>query len=290
MIIKASGPFDYALNYAFMDQQDDCLYRTHNNVIRKAIQLHGNAVLLEVKAGPKDAVEVDVLVNDGVEETDIEDYVVEWLDLDYDMAAFYDFANHDPRLRGIVEELYGYRMIGTPDIMEGLTWAILGQQINMQFAFVLKRRLVEYFNHYVEFEEEKYWIMPSPAEILSLDIESMRKMQISYRKAEYLHRCAEGIQKSTLSKTNLQQMGSYEIVLEHLISVKGIGPWSANTVLMRTLKFRNAVPIGDAGLRNAIKITDNLDEKPSADYIRSVTDEWGDNGAYATIYMWRILG
>lgn len=290
MIIKARGPFDYALNYAFMDQQDDCLYHTSDNTIRKAVSVGGHPVLLEVKAGPKDAVEVDVLVNDGVQQADIEQYVMEWLDLDYDMTAFYDFASSNPRLRAIVQELYGYRMICTLDMMEGLAWSILGQQINMRFAFVLKRRLVEYFNHYIEFEGEKYWLMPSAEEILSLDVESMREMQISYRKAEYLHRCAEGIETGTLSKTHLWRMGSYQEVLKHLTSIKGIGPWSANTVLMRTLKFRNAVPIGDAGLRNAIRITDNLIEKPSPEYIRSVTDEWGDNGAYATVYMWRILG
>ncbi|MFC3418632.1 DNA-3-methyladenine glycosylase family protein [Salinicoccus hispanicus] len=290
MIIRAEGPFDYALNYEFMAQQDDCLYRTGGNAVRKAVSLDGNRVLLEVKEGPEDAVRVDILVNEGALESDIERYVTEWLDLDYDMTAFYDFASGDQRLAAIVQELYGYRMICTLDMMEALTWSILGQQINMKFAFILKRRLVEHFNHHIEFEGEKYWLMPAAGELLSLDVELMREMQISYRKAEYLHRCAKGIETGTLSKDHLQRIGSYQDVLDHLTSVKGIGPWSANSVLMRTLKFRNAVPIGDAGLKNAIRITDRLEEKPSPGYIRSVTDGWGDNGAYATLYMWRILG
>ncbi|TVT27700.1 DNA-3-methyladenine glycosylase 2 family protein [Salinicoccus cyprini] len=290
MIIRAQGPFDYALNYEFMAQQDDCLYRTENNNVRKAVSLDGQRVLLEVGEGPENAVEVDILLNEGAAESDIAQYVAEWLDLEYDMAAFYDFARKDKRLAAVVQELYGYRMICTLDMMEALTWSIVGQQINMRFAFILKRRLVEHFNHYIEFEGEKYWLMPEAREILSLDVEAMREMQISYRKAEYLHRCAEGIETGILSKAHLQRMGGYQEVLDHLTSIKGIGPWSANSVLMRTLKFRNAVPIGDAGLRNAIRITDNLEEKPSAGYIRSVTDEWGDNGAYATLYMWRILG
>ncbi|WP_342387440.1 DNA-3-methyladenine glycosylase family protein [Salinicoccus bachuensis] len=291
MMIRANGPFNYGLAYDFMAQQDDCLYRAQSGAIRKAAVFDGSRVLFEVSEGPEsDSVEVAILMNEGVPESAVEDYVTEWLDLEYDLEAFYRFAHHDSRLRHVVETLHGYRMTCTVDMMEALLWSVLGQQINMRFAFTLKRRLVEHFDHHIEFEGEQYWLMPEPAEILALDTESMRNMQISYRKAEYIHRCAEGIEAETLSKTHLERMDDYETALAHLTSVKGIGPWSANSVLMRTLKFRNAVPIGDAGLRNAIRMTDDLEEKPDRAYIQAVTDQWNGYGAYATLYMWRVLG
>ncbi|WP_031546550.1 DNA-3-methyladenine glycosylase family protein [Salinicoccus luteus] len=291
MMIRANGPFDYGLAYDFMAQQDDCLYRAQAGTIRKAAVLDGLRVLFEVSEGSEaNSVEVAILMNEGVPESTVRNYVIEWFDLEYDLDAFYRFARQDGRLGPVVETLYGYRMTCTVDMMEGLLWSVLGQQINMRFAFTLKRRLVEHFGHHIAFEGERYWLMPEPAEILALDTESMRSMQISYRKAEYIHRCADGIEAGTLSKAFLERMDDYESALAHLTSIKGIGPWSANSVLMRTLKFRNAVPIGDAGLKNAIRMTDNLEEKPDRAYIQAVTDEWGGHGAYATLYMWRVLG
>ena len=291
MMIRANGAFDYGLAYDFMDQQDDCLYRTEAGTVRKAVVLEGTRVLFEVSEGPEDnSVEVAILMNEGVPESLVKDYVAEWFDLEYDLDAFYRFARGDDRLSPVVETLHGYRMNCTVNMMEGLLWSVLGQQINMRFAFTLKRRLIEHFGHHIEFEGERYWLMPEAREFLSLDTESMRSMQVSYRKAEYIHRCAAGIEEGTLSKAHLERMADYETALAHLTSFKGIGPWSANSVLMRTLKFRNAVPVGDAGLKNAIRMTDDLEEKPDRAYIQSVTDTWGGYGAYATLYMWRVLG
>ena len=289
MRIEANGPFNYTMTYDFMAKQDDCLYEAHEGKLRRAVHIDGKAVLFEVTSHSKDAVAVDILYNEGAKEGHIRKYVVDWLDLDYDLEAFYRFAAADPRLSQIIGERTGYRMTCKPDIMEALMWAVLGQQINMAFAYILKRRIVEHFGHHVEYEGRKYWLMPTSEELSSLDAETLRDMQVSYRKAEYLGLCAAGVKNGELSKGKLLAMGDYDAVLKYMTSFKGIGPWSANTVLMRTLKYRNAVPIGDAGLRNAIRLTDGLEERPDKAYIISVIEGWGGYGAYATLYMWHIL-
>lgn len=291
MILHANGPFSYQAMYDFMSVQDDCLYATAEGKVRRAEVFEGKRVLFELSESVKsDAVDVEILYNEGVEERLVREYVADWFDLDYDLERFYDFAASDTRFKEVTRELYGFRMLAYVNIVDVLMWSILGQQINMKFAFTLKERLVAHFNHFVEYDGEKYWIMPSAAELLTLSVEEMREMQISNRKAEYILNCAEGMKNGVLSKEHLQSFGDYDEAMAHLTKVKGIGPWSANVVLMRTIKFRHAVPIGDAGLRNAFRITDGLEVKPTAGYMERIISGWGEFGTYATLYMWRILG
>lgn len=291
MILHADGPLDYQIMYDFMAAQDDCLYATADGKVRRAEIFDGKRVLFELsESAEPDAVDVEVLYNEGAKEQMIREYVAEWFDLDYDLERFYGFAAEDARFETVTQKLYGFRMLAYVNITDALVWSIIGQQINMKFAFVLKERLVAHFSHFVEYEGRKYWIMPSADELLTLSVPEMREMQISNRKAEYIMNCAAGIKEGTLTKEYLRSFGSYEDAMAHLTKVKGIGPWSANVVLMRTIKFRHAVPIGDAGLRNAFKIIDNLDEKPDGRYMEQIISQWGEFGTYATLYMWRVLG
>ncbi|WP_411842395.1 DNA-3-methyladenine glycosylase family protein [Salinicoccus sp. HZC-1] len=291
MILRANGPLDYRIMYDFMAVQDDCLYTTVDQKVRKAESFDGRRVLFELsESAEPDSVNVEILYNEGVEEKVVAAYVTDWFDLDYDLNRFYKFAGGNARLREVTQRLHGFRMLAYVDIVDVLVWSIIGQQINMKFAFALKRRLVEHFNHSVEYEGEQYRLMPSAEELLTLSVKEMREMQISTRKAEYIRNCAQGIIDGELSKEYLQSFEHYDAAKAHLTKVKGIGPWSANVVLMRTIKFRHAIPVGDAGLRNAFKITDQLDDKPDRAYMEKIMSEWGAFGTYATLYTWRILG
>ena len=49
-------------------------------------------------------------------------------------------------------------LLGITDLFEALSWGIIGQQINLTYAYTLKRRLVETFGSYVEWNGRKHWI------------------------------------------------------------------------------------------------------------------------------------
>ena len=291
MILSANGPFDYSRMYEFMALQDDCLYETKAGRVRRAEIFDGKPVLFELsEASESNALNLDILHNDGADEALVIDYVKDWFDLEYDINAFYAFASKDDRLKAVARELEGFRMLAYVDMTDVLVWAVLGQQINMKFAFELKRRLVQHFDHYIEYEGTKYWMMPGARELFDMELSVMRGMQISSSKSEYIKNCASGLLDGSLAKAYLERFDDYGRALSHLTRVKGIGPWSANVILMRTIKFRNAIPIGDAGLKNALWATDGLNDKPTREYINEVISQWGDFGTYATLYMWRVLG
>ncbi|SRR5699024_243861 len=290
MEIKANGPYRFDETLDYMKHQDDCLYRVMDDEIYKAEWFHGNKVLMKLSESEGGGVNIGTVVNESANADEIKRYCEDWLDLDYDLDGFYQFAEKDKRLSGLIDGHYGYRMVGKVNIADAFLWSILGQQITKSFAYVLKRRVIEYCGHFIEYKGEKFYLMPSAGEIAGIDSEVLRKMQISTRKTEYIKGVLASVESGELSKSYLESFDDYDEVFKHLTSFRGIGPWSANTVLMRTLKFRNAVPVGDAGIKNAIKRVDGLDAAPSKGYINEITDEWGRFGMYGTLYMWGALG
>lgn len=289
MEIKANGPYRFDETLDYMKKQDDCLYKIIDDEIYKAEWFEGKRVLMKLSASAAGGVNVKILVNEGADSREIKRYCEEWLDLDYDLDEFYQFAGMDKRLSSLIDNHYGYRMVGKVDIADAFLWSILGQQITMSFAYVLKRRVIEYCGHHIEYDGEKFYLLPDAGEIAGIDSEVLREMQISTRKTEYIKGVLGSVESGELSKTYLETFDDYDEVFRHLTSFRGIGPWSANTVLMRALKFRNAVPIGDAGIKNAIKLVDGMGAAPSKQYVNEITDEWGRFGMYGTLYMWGAL-
>ncbi len=74
-----------------------------------------------------------------------------------------------------------------------------------------------------------------------------------------------------------------------LVGSRGIGPWTANYVLLRCLRFPTALPIEDVGLHNAIKLLLGMDRKPTVEEIREPAKPWAGWESYATFYLWRAL-
>lgn len=152
--------------------------------------------------------------------------------------------------------------MGIPDLFEALCWGILGQQINLTFAYTLKRRFVESFGEHIEWNGQKYWIFPSPEFIANLTVKDLTKLKMTTRKCEYLIGVAKLITQGNLSKESFIK-SDLKDAEKTLTDIRGIGPWTANYVLMRCLKFPSAFPIDDVGLHNVIKLLTGSDHKPT---------------------------
>ena len=76
---------------------------------------------------------------------------------------------------------------------------------------------------------------------------------------------------------------------KNLIKIRGIGPWTANYVLMRCLRFQTAFPIDDVGLMHSIKTLRHMNRKPTKDEILEVSFPWKNWESYAVFYLWRVL-
>src|SRR5699024_5480065 len=99
------------------------------------------------------------------EKEQIVHYIADWFDLATDIEPFYEIAKNDSLLQPLLPDLYGLRIIGVPSLFEALCWAILGQQINLPFAYRLIRGFIQDIGRATYFELEAYWTFPKPEDI-----------------------------------------------------------------------------------------------------------------------------
>lgn len=220
----------------------------------------------------------------------VRQYVCDWLDWHRDMAPFYEMAANDPLLRGPADRFHGLRLVGVPDLFEALGWAILGQQINLAFAYTLKRRLVEaYGDSAVDERGVRHWTFPAAETVAALRPEDLTAMSITTKKAEYLISVAGLVADGSLTKERLLSAGSLREAERTLTSIRGIGPWTAHYVAMRCLRFPDAFPIQDVGLHLAIRKILGTEAKPAIPEILGLSAGWRGWEAYATFFLWRTL-
>ena len=73
-----------------------------------------------------------------------------------------------------------------------------------------------------------------------------------------------------------------------LLAVHGLGPWSVNYLMMRSLGFADCVPIGDTGVTSGLKAIFKLEERPDADAARRLMSVFSPHRSLATAHLWQI--
>ncbi|WP_083252034.1 DNA-3-methyladenine glycosylase family protein [Pedobacter steynii] len=273
----------------FLDRDfDDCMLKVSRDGVTKAILLHETIVLVNVKATEEELL-VSVLHGELKDEVVLKEYIENWFDIRLDLKPFYALLRKDPRLSFMEESYHGLRLVGIPDMFEAICWAIIGQQINLTFAYKLKRRLVERYGQALEFEGEVYYLFPDAAVLAEAGMEELQQMQLSRSKALYLTLIAQAFTDKSLSKDRLLQMPDLASRQKALMVVKGVGMWTANYTLMKCLKERSCIPFGDAGLLNALINHGIIADKKQNQEIERFFSAYPSWESYLVFYLWRSL-
>ncbi|MCM0623967.1 DNA-3-methyladenine glycosylase [Lysinibacillus sp. OL1_EC] len=293
MIITLPANFDMNANLGYLTREkNECLYEIENNIITKVIAIGEMQSLVQISVIDNQQMVVQFLNGsrpiEKREREKIATYILEWFDLDNDLTPFYEMANTDPLLQIPAQKFYGLRVIGIPDLFEALCWGVLGQQINLAFAYSLKRQFVESFGDSIEWNGKKYWVFPPYERIAQLEPTDLAAIKMTVKKSEYIIGIARLMACGELSKEQLMKM-NFKEAEKSLIKIRGIGPWTANYVLMRCLRFQTAFPIDDVGLINSIKTLRNMNQKPTKEEILALSIPWKNWESYATFYLWRVL-
>jgi DNA-3-methyladenine glycosylase II len=165
------------------------------------------------------------------------------LGADFDLAAFTAFAQGDPALARLAARLAGFRPPLAPDPFEALVGSITAQQVSLQSAFAVRSRLIERFGE----RAEHAWAFPTQARIAAAREDELMALGFSRRKAEYVL----GLARSGLDLEGLAALADEE-VKRSIVSLRGLGEWTADWFLARHLARPRAWPAGDLGLRKAV--------------------------------------
>lgn len=271
----------------FLDRNyDDCLHEVRPDAVRKALFIDNEPSLIEITENNNHLL-ISVLTGNNSEKLIIE-FVKDWFDYDRDMTIFHKLLHQDSDLKYMATDYNGLRLMGIPDLFEALCWSIIGQQINLTFAYKLKRRFTETYGTKLTYGNSDYYLFPKPEIVAKIKVEELLPLQFSNRKAEYLIEIAKQFVSGNISKVILSEHTTAEAI-RLLVSVRGIGEWTANYALMKSLKRLECVTYGDVGLYNALHNLKGFPKRPSRSELDLFFDNFKDWEAYTVFYLWRSL-
>ncbi len=169
---------------------------------------------------------------------------------------------------------------GRPDDRYGaLVRAIAGQQLSVKAAQAIWRKLIARFDGKT----------PTPEQILADDPDELRVAAgFSRAKVAYLRSLAEHVVSGELRLDELDSLSDGDVMRE-LTAVKGIGEWSAHMFLMFTLHRQDVLPVGDLGIRNAVRDAYGLPAAPKPAEMIELAEPWRPYRTRASLYLWRSL-
>jgi DNA-3-methyladenine glycosylase II len=196
--------------------------------------IDGREVRIEAAEGGVDVQPLDAV---------IEPVARKLLGAEFDLDAFYAFAQREPVLAGLVAELRGLRPPIAVEPFESLVTSITAQQVSLRAAFAIRNRLIERFG----VRAEHAYAFPTRERLALAEPEELAALGFSRRKADYV----VGLARSDLDLDGLAALPG-EKVKAQLTALSGIGEWTADWFLARHLARPEAWPAGDLGVRKAV--------------------------------------
>jgi DNA-3-methyladenine glycosylase II len=125
--------------------------------------------------------------------------------------------------------------------------------------------------------------------LLAVPEETLRGAGVSGAKARALKDLAgKGVARQLPSVDRLAAMDD-EAIVEALTIVRGIGPWTAQMLLMFRLGRPDVLPVSDYGIRAGLQLVHGLDELPDARELTARAEAWRPFRTLACLYLWRAL-
>jgi DNA-3-methyladenine glycosylase II len=131
-------------------------------------------------------------------------------------------------------------------------------------------------------------MFPKTEVVARLTHDQLLPLQFSRQKSKYTVGIAESFLSGQISKDKIKDL-PWDEALNELLKIKGVGQWTANYALLRTFRYPNAFPLGDAGINNAIKKILKLDRRPTTEEVAKYFKKYKGWEAYATLYLWKMI-
>ncbi|TVY81046.1 DNA-3-methyladenine glycosylase [Lachnellula suecica] len=159
----------------------------------------------------------------------------------------------EPKLKPIIEKhpCRAFSAEGLADEIDpfnSLVSGIISQQVSGAAAKSIKAKFVALFN---EGEDAATHTFPTPSQVCSKTVETLRTAGLSQRKAEYVLGLAEKFNNGEITADMLFS-ASYDEVLAELIKVRGLGKWSVEMFACFSLKRMDVFSTGDLGVQRGM--------------------------------------
>jgi DNA-3-methyladenine glycosylase II len=255
------------------------------NRIRKGVLLAGVPVVLAAAIEPGAArctIDIEGPASGQVREQ-AREALLNLLGLRIDPAPFMLSARADALLGPVIERTPALRIVQSATVFEALTWAVIGQQINLPFAIALRRTFIQQAGRK---HASGLWCYPEAGDAARLDVEALTSRKFSRAKAETLLRLARLVDEGQLTLDRNADPGQAS---EALLAVKGIGPWTVNYTLLRGYGYPDCSLHGDVAIRTAFQRLLGEPVKPGIARTEALLAPYKPHRTMAAAYLWASL-
>ena len=195
----------------------------------------------------------------------------------YWSAAVRHLHKADPTLSVIIKKYKSKTFLTrTNSIFTTFFKIIIGQQISIEAANSIESKIIQRFGRI------------TPKKILNIKDEELRNCGLSYRKVNYIKGIAEMCKQNNKFFRSLKNMDD-EKAIDKLISIYGIGKWSAEMFLIFNQNRMNILPLGDIGLINSFCKNYKISRDQFMIKIDRYKRLWDPYCSVATWYLWRDI-
>jgi len=211
------------------------------------------------------------------------------LGADVEVRGFYRAHRSDPVIGDAIRDFPGLRPAGVPSLYEAALTAILAQQVNLRFAYDIRRELALAFGRRARLGGAIRVGFPEPAALAVPSPRELRRFRLSRSKAAAIHALSVALADGTIREDELAGLDD-EAAIERLTRLHGIGRWTAEIALMRGLGRIDIFPAGDLGVvkyvaRGLLERKENAKEAE----MRAFAERWRPHRTLALVYAYAEL-
>ena len=205
------------------------------------------------------------------------------------VSRFYRAHRGDEVLGAPIRAFRGLRIAGVPTLWEALVTAVLAQQVNLKFAYDIRRELCLAYGRRARFFGETYVAFPAPAPFAGETLPQLRRFRLSRSKAVAIREIARAFESGEVSEDILSPL-SDEDAIARLVALRGVGRWTAEIGLLRGLGRTDIFPAGDLGVvKYLAQGLLGHATKAKEDAMRKFAERWAPHRGLALVYGYAEL-
>ena len=185
-------------------------------------------------------------------------------------------SNKDKVLKSIINKFPKESLLLNDNYYHTLLNSIIGQQISVSAASAIKKRFFKLNRTII------------PKNVIILKDSSLRECGLSRQKILYIKNISNFFITNKIFFKNIKKYNEIEIK-EKLISIKGVGNWTADMFLLFSYGSSDIFPQGDLGFVKAISKLYGKELPLNEDYLKKLQKKWSPYNSIATWYLWRSL-
>jgi DNA-3-methyladenine glycosylase II len=196
--------------------------------------------------------------------------------------AVQHLSDADARFAALIQRVGppGLKVDRGRELYEALIRAIAHQQLHGRAAEAILSRFVGLY------PEERF---PPPAHVLGTKAEALRGCGFSAAKLAAVHDiCARTIDGTVPTRRQAAKL-SDEDLIERLTTIRGVGRWTVEMLLIFTLGRPDVLPVDDFGVREGFRVLFELDSQPKPRALADVGLAWAPHRSMATWYLYRAV-